>query len=578
MSDKLARPARSCVLVLIIIFLFGFTGSNESAWAQAADQGKDLTAREGVPLVPAMAEAPRAHAAELPDAPTPEFNVTESPAEDSGSLPRDFDFVHGSMIDSSGFGVTPNSSGRVPLDQCPYDTTHARECRVHWKQLLISSAVFLTFQNAGNLYTGYWYRYETGTGKWFDRWINSDARWRWNVWNDNNPFLDDYIGHPMMGGITNYLWIQNDPKGMTLDMSNTWPYWRSRLRALAFSTVYSFQWKLGPFGEAGIGHNGDQYFHDQNSLTNETGWVELVTTPVGGLGWTIAEDALDKYVVKRIEEKQRRPVTLLLLSFLTPARATANIFRFRPPWYRDGRQVKANSFWSQPPGPEQVAGETGNAPNGDPPKESVAPTVGNRFATSVHPVPTGGVLPVWPHPGGVHEVGTWWGFSGFSGHIWGYADDIKYMPVDITYSYLFNPGAKWNFRYAPEITAIAMLDEPTPSNPSFLDKRKRTYGSGISPVGFRASFYPESRVQPFLSTDGGFIYFLDRVLSPQGSQFMYTIDFGGGVQFIRKQRQSISIGYRYQHLSNGNISHHNPGTDANTFYVAVSRFRTKGYR
>ena len=104
----------------------------------------------------------------------------------------------------------------------------------------------------------------------------------------------------------------------------------------------------------------------------------------------------------------------------------------------------------------------------------------------MHPVPTGEVLPVWPHPGGVHEVGAWWGFSGFSGHIWGYADDIKYMPVDITYSYLFNPGAKWNFRYAPEITAVAMLDEPTPNNPSFLHRRKRTYGSGISPVGFRA--------------------------------------------------------------------------------------------
>jgi hypothetical protein len=581
MSDNRARLTRSCVLVLIIVSLGGLTGANESAWAQAAGQGDDLAAREAAaPLIPAMTEAPRPQAAELPDAPTPEFNVTDSPAQDSGSLPPDFDFIHGSMLDSSGFGVTPNSSLRVPLDQCPYDTTHARECRVHWKQLLISSAAFLTFQNVGNIYTGYWYRWETTHGDWFDRWINSAAGWRWNVWNDQNPFLDDYIGHPMMGGITSYLWIQNDPKGMTLDMSNTWPYWRSRMRALAFSTAYSFQWKLGPFGEAGIGHNGDHQVPQAGSLvwTNETGWVELVTTPVGGLLWTMAEDALDKYVVKHVEEKQRRPVTLLLLSFLTPARATANIFRFRPPWYRDGRQVKANSFWSDPPSPEDVAGHSGDARNGDPPEEAAVASAGNVVSTGVHPVSTGEVLPVWPHPGGVHEFGAWWGFSVISGHIWGYAGDIKYMPVDVTYSYLFNPGAKWNFRYAPEVTALAMLDEPTPSNPNFLDKRKRTYGSGISPVGFRASFYPESRVQPFLSTDGGFIYFLDRVLSPQGSQFMYTIDCGGGVQIFRKQRQTVTIGYRYQHLSNGNISHHNPGTDANTFYVAVSRFRTKGYR
>ena len=328
------------------------SGANKSAWAQVDGQCGGLAAREAAaPPIPATVEAPRPQPAGLPDAPTPELNLTGSPAEESGSLPKDFDFIHGSMLDSTGFGVIPNSSGRrVALDQCPYDTTHARECRVHWKPLLISSAAFLTFQNVGNIYTGYWYRWETTHGDWFDRWINSAAGWRWNVWNDQNPFLDDYIGHPMMGGITSYLWIQNDPKGMTLDMSNTWPYWRSRLRALAFSTAYSVQWKLGPFGEAGIGHNGDHLVPQEGNhpWTNETGWVELVTTPVGGLLWTIGEDALDKYVVKPAEGKQRRPATLLLLSFLTPARATANIFRFRPPWYRDGRQVKANSFWSFP--------------------------------------------------------------------------------------------------------------------------------------------------------------------------------------------------------------------------------------
>lgn len=31
---------------------------------------------------------------------------------------------------------------------------------------------------------------------------------------------------------------------------------------------------------------------------------------------------------------------------------------------------------------------------------------------------------------------------------------------------------------------------------------------------------------------------------------MYTVDFGGGLQIFRKQRQAFTIGYRYQHLSN----------------------------
>jgi hypothetical protein len=188
------------------------------------------------------------------------------------------------------------------------------------------------------------------------------------------------------------------------------------------------------------------------------------------------------------------------------------------------------------------------------------------------------VLPVWPHYGGVHEVGAWWGLSLVAGHIWDYASDIKYMPMDVNYSYLFHRGDKWNLRWSPELN-VAMMDEPLTApttNPKM--HRKRTYGAGLSPVGFRASFLPEKRVQPFFSTNGGFLYFGDRVLSPQGSQFMFTVDFGGGLTIYRKPRQSVSLGYRYQHISNANISLHNPGTDANTFYVQIARFRTKGYR
>lgn len=514
----------------------------------------------------------------LPDAPAPAPEI--APAESSSALeaPGPFAPAWEEMIDG---GVSRGFRPQITVSQCPFDTTHAPECRPHWRQLLVTSSLFNAFQNTGNLYTGYWYRVETTSGSWFQRWFNSDLGWRWSQWHDGNPFLDDYVGHPMMGSITSYFWIQNDPKGMAVEFGNSYPYWRSRLASMVFSAAYSFEWKFGPFGEAGVGHNGDHTTDVVNGQKqNDTGDVELVTTPIGGFGWTIAEDMLDRYVVKRLEATPRSPYSLLLISFLTPARATANIFRFRPPWYRDGRAVKAKTFWTQPPGPYDFT-------PGD------QPASGHFRATDpAAPEPAEGAgavsrgrneyMPTWPHYGGVHEFGTWWGLSLISGHIWGYAGDIKYMPIDVNYSYLINPDStRWNFRYAPEITAVAMLDQPTPGATSATNKfyrRERIYGSGVSPVGFRASFYPDSRVQPYISGDGGFIYFSDRVLSPQGSQYMYTVDYGAGLQFFRKRRQSFSIGYRYQHLSNANISHHNPGTDANTFYLAISRFRSKGYR
>jgi len=580
MSNSTAREGRRCAFLFLTIFsLLAAPGLSQRMQAQNAADPTQTEIVEGAAPIPAVPDnVAEAQMIDLPDAPQPVVETAAVPTGESTSLPDNLDFVK-AAADSMGYGVTPNVAGPVPLNQCPDDKTHARECRVHWRHLIISTSVFNAFQNTGNLYTGYWYRYETVTGKWFDRWFNSVLGWHWGRWSDDNPFLDDYVGHPMMGAITNSLWIQDDPKSMTVEFGNTPEYWHSRMRALAFSTFYSFEWKFGPFGEAGIGHNGDHIIPETNgSLTTETGVVEIVTTPVGGLLWTMAEDALDKHLVRKLEETPRGPFALLAISFLTPARATANIFRFRPPWYRDGRQVKAATFFSDPPGPDdEVAGSQPASSTGNP-ATSAAAESGSGEAGFVQSARKPEPLPVWPHYGGVHEFGAWWGLSMRSGHIWGYARNVYYMPIDVNYSYLFHASPRWNVRYSPEVTALAMLDEPVPGQTNVQLQRRRTYGGGLSPVGLRTSFYPNSRVQPFLSTNGGFIYFGDRVLSPQGSQFMFTIDFGGGLTLYRTQRQSITLGYRYQHMSNGNISLHNPGTDANTFYLAVSRFRTHGYR
>ena len=443
---------------------------------------------------------------------------------------------------------------------------------MHWGHMFLETALYNAFEDVGNVYTGYFYRNETLTGKWWDRYLASAADWRWDRWADNNPMLDDYVGHPFMGAVTNSIWIQNDPKGMTLEFANNSPYWRSRLRALAWSTFYSFEWKLGPTGEAAVGHNGDHYFYDKGVLTNETGWVELVTTPVGGFGWTIAEDYLDKHVVPRLEDKSRNPILLTMYNFLTPTRGFANILRFRPPWYRDSRVVKADSFWSDPG--EGVTATTAEAMR----YASRHPDSGaEAYLASVEPATVPGP-PNWQGPGGKHEFGVWWGMSVMTGHLWGNIGDVKYMPIDLRYSYeLYRHHESWALRYSPEMAALAMIDWPTPNTTSTgtpQNQRTRVYGGGLSPVGFQWDFLPLHRVQPFLSTNEGLVYFTDRVLTPQGSPFVYTIDYGAGLNIFHHKNQAITLGYRYQHLAN--VSPQNSGTDANTFYVGVSRFRTRG--
>lgn len=583
---RLSRRWKAAGLVVVLL------GGVSAAMAQSAEQGIQTGVASTTFDKPEWGRAWQAAVSEIPDAPKPvllqaagnlrntgagEATLPYAPrTERTAELPL-FDFSDRGLSTNASFDPSvepPIQATFVPLKNCPTDETHAQECRMHWRPMVIESALFNAFEDGGNVYTGYWYRYETLTGKWWDRYVASVQGWRWNRWSDNNPFLDDYVGHPMMGAITNSIWIQNEPRGMTLAFAKNGLYWRSRIRALAWSTFYSFEWKLGPTGEAAVGHNGDQFFFDKGVRTNETGWVELVTTPVGGFGWTIAEDYLDKHVVAKLEDKSRNPVLLTMYNFLTPARGFANILRFRPPWYRDSRTVKANSFWSDPG--DGVSASTADAIRyASRHHDSKA----DSYFASVERVPVAAPAN-WQGPGGKHEFGAWWGMSLMSGHIWGFEGDVKYMPIDLRYSCeLHRHQESWTMRYSPEMTALAMLDWPTPNTTStgtVFNQRKRVYGSGLSPVGFQIDFRPLHRVQPFLSADAGFIYFSDRVLSPQGSRFMYTIDYGAGLNIFHHRSQAITIGYRYQHLSNANISLHNPGTDANTFYVGVSRFRTKG--
>lgn len=57
--------------------------------------------------------------------------------------------------------------------------------------------------------------------------------------------------------------------------------------------MYSYQFEFGPLSEASIGNVGLR--------PHTTGWVDHVVTPGGALGFMVAEDALDRYLIVRIE-------------------------------------------------------------------------------------------------------------------------------------------------------------------------------------------------------------------------------------------------------------------------------------
>jgi hypothetical protein len=149
-------------------------------------------------------------------------------------------------------------------------------------------------------------------------------------WGDGDPFYVNYVGHPMQGAITGFIAAQNDPRYRRVEFGRSRHYWASRLRAMAFAAAYSEQFELGPFSEATIGNI--------QMVPPATGVVDHVITPTVGLGWMVAEDALDRYVVRRFERMTGRPVMRILVrGVLNPSRSFSNVLRGKYPWYRDDR-------------------------------------------------------------------------------------------------------------------------------------------------------------------------------------------------------------------------------------------------
>jgi hypothetical protein len=221
--------------------------------------------------------------------------------------------------DTGGGSILPVA--RNPVEPKPEEKT------VNWRGLATQSYRFLVLEHMFRIAT------EPGTrqgmkGPFFPTYLESIRSL--HGWADGDPFYVNYVGHPMMGAIAGRIWEQNDHRYREVEFGASRDYWKSRLRASAFSFAYSAQFELGPISEASIGKI--------QRVWPQQGFVDLVVTPVAGLGWTIAEDALDKYIVRRIERRFTNPyLRMLVRSWANPSLTLSNVLAGNVPWYRANR-------------------------------------------------------------------------------------------------------------------------------------------------------------------------------------------------------------------------------------------------
>jgi hypothetical protein len=201
------------------------------------------------------------------------------------------------------------------------------ETGIDWRRLATSSITLLSIQNAFRCATEDGTR-EAFSNPFFPGYINAAASL--HGWADGDPFIVNYVAHPMQGAVTSFMWQHNDRAYRDVVFGENTRYWKARLRGMAFAYLYSVQFEIGPMSEASIGQI--------QTLYPAYGFVDHVVTPIIGTGWAIAEDVIDKYIIRAIEARYSNPwVRLAFRTGLNPSRAMSNVMNYERPWHRDNR-------------------------------------------------------------------------------------------------------------------------------------------------------------------------------------------------------------------------------------------------
>ena len=177
---------------------------------------------------------------------------------------------------------------------------------------------------------------------------------------------------------------------------------------------------------------------------------------------------------------------------------------------------------------------------------------------------------------GTNEFSISGGFSPNSPRNIGVTPDRKVFTLNLQYDRVLFTTGDVAWKYMGEIVPVALITQHPETllvpggGTQTLGSNKTVFGAGITPLGAQVNFRRRRKVQPFLSANGGLLYFTDQVPVVNSSQFNFTFSFGAGVQIFRGNRNALTLGYRYHHISNDETAPRNPGVDSNLFYVGYS--------
>jgi hypothetical protein len=151
--------------------------------------------------------------------------------------------------------------------------------------------------------------------------------------------------------------------------------------------------------------------------------------------------------------------------------------------------------------------------------------------------------------------------------LYGTSRDRHLTLFGVRYTRLLLEKNAFTVDYTPEIIPLAILSQPALGTLAVpvrtpLTHSQTAYAFGVNPIGAELALLPHKRVEPFVGTTEGFLFFNRNVPSPQAAQFNFAFTMGTGVRLRLSESTGISLGYFFHHFSNASEAHQNPGLDS----------------
>lgn len=186
-------------------------------------------------------------------------------------------------------------------------------------------------------------------------------------------------------------------------------------------------------------------------------------------------------------------------------------------------------------------------------------------------------------PASWNQVGVWVGGTSLNGRLIGKVSQSTLGVLGVRYHRRLAPSPDarrdrgLTYTYTIDALPVVGLTIPDGTIPkTSFDGRTTftegvtTYGVGLSPIGLRLNYRTGTRVEPYVAGSTGAVYFFDSLPDSRGKRMNFMVDAGVGFEIGLTSHTSLSMGYRYHHLSNGFRGNINPGIDSHLFHAGLT--------